>query len=169
MSVYQYMANASGARSVSVDIGIGRVLVTPSDAKDNDAAVKIARSIGDHAAEAEAQRLIIDALRCALKHAESERDGAVAKLAEVTRPTRPPARLFGVAFARFAGDGSIWLLSDRERGWGASGFRFTSWDDVFREFDVVVTGHGVDATSPWWSLENAPAKRTALNSAEVTP
>jgi hypothetical protein len=55
---------------------------------------------------------------------------------------------------RFA-DGKVWVLGSREKGFGAFGYWFDSWDQLFRTFDVVVTGHGVDEHGPWWSAENA--------------
>lgn len=67
-------------------------------------------------------------------------------------PPKKPARLLGTGYVRFA-DGKPVLLNRRERGFGEFGVTCDSWDQLFREFDVRITAHGVDEHGPWWAAE----------------
>jgi len=72
-------------------------------------------------------------------------------------PPKRPARMLGTGYVRFA-DGKPVLLNRRERGFGEFGFTCESWDQLFREFDVRITDHGVDEHGPWWAAEPGVAQ-----------
>jgi hypothetical protein len=72
------------------------------------------------------------------------------------RASAPPAnavRLLGPGIVRFRGR-EVWLLNSAERGWASFGIRCDGWDDLFRRYDVRVTGHDQDETGPYWIVEN---------------
>lgn len=69
-------------------------------------------------------------------------------------PPKAPLRIFGRGFVRFDADKTLWLLSKRETGWSAFGFRQASWDDLFRRYDVRVVECGTDEHGAWWAVES---------------
>lgn len=69
-------------------------------------------------------------------------------------PPKQPASIMATGCVRFDERGSLWLLSSRETGWGAFGVRVADWDNLFRRYNVRVTGHGTDETGAWWSVES---------------
>ena len=83
-----------------------------------------------------------------------EQNEAALALAKKLSGAAAPNRLLRPTVARFDGNGKIWLLNTREKGWSAFGFVFDSWDRLLREWDVKVTGHGADEFGEWWAVEN---------------
>lgn len=66
-------------------------------------------------------------------------------------------KLFGTGYVRqdfVPGSTKIWLLNKRKRGWGEYGREFRGWDELFRTFDLLVTGTGTDEHGLWWSVES---------------
>jgi hypothetical protein len=68
-------------------------------------------------------------------------------------PPKTPARLLGPGCVRMR-DG-LWLLNKRAGGWASWGVRLDGWDDLFRRYNVLVTGHGEDEHGMWWEVSNA--------------
>ena len=68
-------------------------------------------------------------------------------------PPKKPARLLAEGTVRMR-DGRIWLLGNRSKGWGSFGFLLESWDDLFRRYDVIVTGYGEDEAGAYWTVDN---------------
>jgi hypothetical protein len=146
---------SNGARACGFSVGedIG-VLITPSGREHNEHAVKLARQLADTAAS-------IEAAESAARKAKADADEAVARahaneeraLAQV--PPKSPARLMSTGYVRFDTRGGLWVLGKREHGFAAFGYRCDDWDDLFRRFNVRVTGHGTDVHGAWWSVENA--------------
>ncbi len=69
-------------------------------------------------------------------------------------PPGSPARLIGRGYVRFASTGEMWILNNRERGFGHFGYRCDSWDDLFRRYDVRVVESGRDEHGDWWAVES---------------
>lgn len=164
-----YMQKADGTRAREIDWSDG-------------VSVKV-ESTGGTDAEVEAVATVLASVEEAVAGAETAVKGALAKAAQYERdwyaaksefgtsmakararireleaaalPPARPTRVLGTGYVRFA-DGKVWLLNNRERGFGEFGFEFASWDAMFRAFDVQITGHGVDEHGPWWSAENMP-------------
>jgi hypothetical protein len=98
-----------------------------------------------------------DRLRLEIREGLERLQTEIAKLrAQVTPP--PPSMLLGRGYVRFARDGSLWALNRRERCFGEFGWRFTSWDELFRRLDVKVVEHGGDEHGPWWAIEPTPRR-----------
>lgn len=97
--------------------------------------------------------------RCAELQAEVNRVIKLnTEMAEAIPPKRP-AQLLGDGVVRFDPvTGQPWLLNTREKGWSAWGVVCADWDDLFRRFNVRVTGHGVDAHGAWWQVTPIAAK-----------
>jgi hypothetical protein len=116
-----------------------RVLVSPTDQEYNEEAFGLACRMSRADDTIAALREQIETLRSKIQIQEAK-----------------PARMFGPAWVRFdtSAVGGIWALSDRAKGWGSGGFRYASWDDLFRDLNVKVTAHGQDETGPWWQIEN---------------
>lgn len=75
------------------------------------------------------------------------------RLAGAPQPAPISSPLLGPGYVRFRGR-DIWVLGSREKGWAAFGYRFASWDSLFRTWRVVVTDHGIDEHGAWWKVEN---------------
>ena len=134
--VNTYASDGSGRRLSAFALGRLRVSVQPMDPEDNEAAFALACQLAR--SEAEVVQLTADLGACR---------------AQVREQKRPPAKLLGKGFVRFSATG-IYILNRRERGFGEFGYRCDSWDELFRDFDVCVTGHGEDEHGPWWSVES---------------
>jgi hypothetical protein len=76
------------------------------------------------------------------------------KKTQAMLPPKRPTRLLGTGYIRTTPSGEIWLLGSREKGWGAFGYGFDSWDTLFRAFDVRIVEVGTDEHGPWWRAEN---------------
>lgn len=134
--ITRYGEGQNQTRACSFDLDGITVLVRPISPDDNERALAIARELA----------------------------GARETLAEVRRARpapRKPARIFADGCVRFDSDGTLWLLSGCEKGWGAFGYWFRSRDDLFREFDVRVKSHGVDAVGAYWMVGNQPVAAEA--------
>ena len=59
------------------------------------------------------------------------------------------ARLLGPGCVRMR-DGKIWLLNRADSGWASWGVQCSSWDDLFRRFNVIVTEKRTDSTGEFW-------------------
>jgi hypothetical protein len=130
-------ADNAGARACAFDVDGITVLVRHWDSRRNDDVAAIAAELARARSEVSAKTLEVAALTARVRAEEGE-----------------PARLLGTGYVRFEG-GSIWVLNNRERGFGHFGYRFNNWDELFRLLDVKVTGHGQDEHGLWWSVENA--------------
>ena len=140
-----FCAAPNGTRISSFSLGDITVNVIPAFAEQNEAAFSAACRL-------ESAPGIIAALRDELAQA----------VKRVQIQSAKPARLIGTGYIRFTEKGTMWLLSDRKNGWAAFGVICDSWDDLFRNYDVRVTGHGTDEFGLWWSVENfAPPRITA--------
>jgi len=152
--VTQYGANARGERACGFDAGRVRVLVTPADASDNAEAMRTARRLAGHAAQADEDAARLSDARAAITALQRELIAARAKI-----PPKQPTRLLGPARARFDERGRLWLL-DPAKGWAGTGYMLDGWDELFRRFAVRITHHGADAEGPFWAVENNPTERT---------
>ncbi len=133
--IHEYMQTSQGrSRSFVVD-GV-KVLV--SGHEDDDRAKAVAEHLASAHDTIEALRLQVAALRRVV-------------------PPKVPAKLLGPGVVRML-DREVWILNRAERGWGEFGFHCGSWDDLFRRFDVVVTGHGHDETGEFWRVEPCTAQ-----------
>lgn len=135
--IHTYMPTVHGrSRAFHVD-GV-RVLVEGHEDDER------AKSVAEHLAGAhdliEALQLQVTALRRVV-------------------PPKTPARLLGPGVVRMR-DRELWILNRAEDGWSSFGFRAGSWDDLFRRFDVIVTGHGHDETSEFWRVEPSTESNT---------
>lgn len=152
-TVHTYMRKQDGTRTRSVDWS-DKVEVQVSScygAADDADIAKAAEQIADFARVVE--RHEAEVLQFRGQEADLRK-----QLAEAKRqiPPKTPARLLGTGYVRFA-DGKPVLLNRRERGFGEFGFTCESWDQLFREFDVRITAHGVDEHGPWWAAETVSA------------
>ncbi len=77
----------------------------------------------------------------------------VAELGESRTPASP-VRLLGPGVVRFRGR-ELWLMNREGDGWASFGVRVESWDDLFRRYDVRVTGHGRDEAGEFWRVESS--------------
>lgn len=77
-------------------------------------------------------------------------------------PPKRKAQLLGPGYVRFTEGGEMWLLNNRERGFGEFGLRLDDWDELFRRFNVRVTRHGTDEHGAWWELYPMVAEGGAL-------
>jgi hypothetical protein len=153
-----YMERAGGGRTIGFSPSDGvRVLVEPQSSEHNPDAVRFAMASYDTATTIAGYELRLAALKRenkaledSVRQARNERD-----LARSALPPPAPARLaFGPGYVRFTDNGEIWLLGSREKGWSAFGFRFASWDELFRRWDGRVTEHGTDEHGAWWKVES---------------
>lgn len=146
--IHQYGENPRGSRNVGFRVGNCDVLIQPDGAEDNEQAMNLAG--------------VFAALPEFIERAEGEarelRD-RIARLEQKVPPVRP-GLLMGRGYVRFTDSGQIWLLNNREKGWGHFGFRIDDWDDLFRRWNVRVVEHGTDEHGPWWAVENCAATET---------
>lgn len=150
-AVTVYGASPSRGRAAGFAAHGVRVLVTPDGPEQNEAAFETACRMSRAAVE-------VERLTGEVEHWKGR----------VRVQDAPPTRIMGTGYVRHDGT-HVWLLSRRERGFGAFGFRLDSWDELFRHWGVRVTGHGEDEHGPWWSVENARAAlRLAEGDGEVT-
>lgn len=88
-----------------------------------------------------------------------ENEALIAEL-RAARADIPPARgarLLGRGYVRFAG-AELWILNNRERGFGHFGFQCDGWDDLFRRYDVRVVESGRDEHGDWWAVESTTTR-----------
>jgi len=142
--------SGGGGRMSQFDTEEGlRVSVQGSDAESTEPAFELACALARSAVALAAKDQTI-----------GEKDATIADLRAqlaVAKTKIAPARgaqLFGTGYVRFTSTGELWCLGKRETGWSAFGFRFNDWDELFRRFNVRVTGHGTDEHGEWWSVEN---------------
>jgi len=155
-TVSQYGPRTNGERAAHFSVTVNGakldVQVIPGDVDDNNVALNVAHDLAN---QAEALQRRSDEIAKLEKHAEM-----LAREIRVLNgrvPPDAPTRLLGVGYVRFHGldnDKKPWLFGKRERGWAEFGVRCDSWDDLFRRYDVRVTGYGEDEHGPWWSVEN---------------
>ena len=148
--VRQYGANQNGARTarfyVKADDGLDvEVQVSHHDADRNAVVLRVAKDISN--AGALLEKLHKTEKLLALQVAET-------RLARAKIPPARPARLLDVGTVRFDESGRLWLMNKREGGWSSFGVCLDDWDNLFRQYNVKVTGHGTDATGPWWAVES---------------
>lgn len=125
--------NSSGGAHRGVEVDGVHVLVQCNGADEQDAVDSVARRIGS-----------LRATEAALDKARRERDDLRFKVAHLSGEDRVPS-LFGDAFVRVDGQGAVWLLGDRAKGWAAYGLRFASWEELAHERpDVRPCGCGHD-------------------------
>ena len=149
-AVRVYMRSSNGTRAAGFDLEEGiSVLVSPRDEDKNSSAEEWARLLAKDATACAA--LVARALDADERAEVAAREKAA--MAAKVPPTRP-ARVLAAGYVRFDERGGIWLMGKRETGWSAFGVRCDSWDDLFRRYDVRVTGHGTDDTGLWWRVEN---------------
>lgn len=152
VEITRYAVNPNGTRNRSFDIGTTRVLVS---GEDDDA---IARVAGDLAETARAlsrmeEQLKLAGARCAELQAEIDRQCKLNAQLSADLPPKRPAQILAPGYVRVDPVTSkLWLLSGREKGWGAFGVIVHDWDDLFRRFNVRVTEHGIDETGAWWEV-----------------
>lgn len=147
--VTMYGANATGERISSFRTAPGlRVSVYPNDRDANETAFEYACEL----ARRETEIAATNRLRSEVERLTDELTLARAELA--TLKQLAPARLMGTGYVRFTTAGAMWLLGKRESGWAAFGYRLADWDELFRRYNVRVTGHGTDEHGAWWSVEN---------------
>lgn len=134
--ITQYMANGDGRRNAGYATDDGRfsVLVVPRDADDNEAAFGLATHLAVVDGEVKTLRTTVDDLRGKIVEQKAE-----------------PSRLMGDGCVRFTSTGELWLLGSREKGFTSFGFRFGSWDELFRRYNVRITGHGTDGHGEYWT------------------
>jgi hypothetical protein len=81
----------------------------------------------------------------------------VSELSAAAPPNQ--ARLLGPGVVRMRRK-ELWLMNRREEGWASFGILVGTWDELFRRYDVRVTGHGRDETSEYWTVESCTGDRT---------
>jgi len=135
--ITMYAGNGRGERTSSYHTADHRfeVAVHPSEAADNEAAFALATRLAVSEAEAEVAQQIIADLRSRIVEQKAE-----------------PARLMGEGCVRFTSTGELWILNRRDGGFASFGFRCDSWDDLFRRYDVRVTGTGTDEHGMYWTV-----------------
>lgn len=152
--VIQYGVDGGGKRSAAFSAGGLQVLVSPLDEELNGTALALARSLAD---STNALATLESRVSSCREEAESTARALRSRIADLQQKV-PPARgaqLLGAGYVRFTDAGELWILSGREKGWGHFGYRCEDWDDLFRRWNVRVTGAGADECGPWWSVENA--------------
>jgi hypothetical protein len=150
--VTTYGIGTSGAlggdgRASSFDRGDVRVLVSGGSTEAN---FELACDLVRAGRLLEIRERLIDDLRAQLDKAKSE----------VRKQNRRPVKLMGTGYVRFATDG-LWVLNRKERGFGEFGYRYESWDEMFRDLDVRITEHGTDEHGAWWAVDNFPSRPNA--------
>lgn len=128
-----------GTRMSAFDVDGFRVTVTPKvDCDLNEAAFLLACRFARDGAE--------------LKTRIAELEAECAGLRRRVPPARPQ-RLLGIGCVRQQGD-ALWLLSEAAKGWRAFGYRFDSWDQLLRAWDVEVGAPQQDEHGWYWSVSN---------------
>lgn len=130
-----YGPAVSGGRRRSFDIDGVTVIVEPHENDEH------ARRVAEFLADATRQ---VDRL------AAENRD------LRASGPPATPARLLGPGVVRMR-NGEVWLLNRAETGWASFGVRCNGWDDLFRRYDVIVTGYDRDETGDYWTVDNTQA------------
>lgn len=147
-SVHAYCEKADGThdRSVAWSDKVEVLVCSRCGAQDSDVE-RAALQIADFSRE-------IERYEEELRQFRGQEEDLRKRLADAIRqiPPKRPSRLLGRGYVRFA-DGKPMLLNRRDRGFGEFGFTLDSWDQLFREFDVRITEHGVDEHGPWWAAE----------------
>lgn len=140
--IHTYMQGPDGTRKREVVWSEGVSILVSSRGSGNDE-------------EVEAVAELLANTKDAIAQCEAKVGKMMAELAKARAlvPPEKPVRLLGTGYVRLAG-GKVWLLGSREKGFGAFGYSFDSWDQLFRDFNVQITGHGEDEHGPWWSVEN---------------
>lgn len=107
----------------------------------------------------EKQRAFTEELASALPELAKAR----AKIRDLEQHIQPknPVRLLGPGFVRWDGQGQMWLLNNRERGFGEWGVMLDDWDELFRRYSVRVTGAGADEHGSWVQVEPERDQREA--------
>jgi hypothetical protein len=142
--IHTYMQTSQG-RSRAFVIDDVKVLV--SGHEDDDRAKAVAEHLASAHDMIEVLQLQVTALRRVV-------------------PPKAPAKILGPGVVRMR-DRELWILNRADEGWASFGFRAGSWDDLFRRFDVVVTGHGHDETGEFWRVESCTSEPSS-NTQEKT-
>jgi hypothetical protein len=121
------------------------VQVSHYSADRNDAVLQVAKDISNAGALLER----LHKTEKLLRQQEEE-----TRLARAKVPPAQPMRLLDVGTVRFDESGRLWVMNKRESGWASFGICLDDWDNLFRQFNVKVTGHGVDGNGPWWAIES---------------
>ncbi len=131
--IHTYMPTSNGGRRRAFDVDGVKIVVEPHDDDDRG------KAVAEFLASASS---VVERLR------EENRD------LRAELPPSKPARLLAPGVVRMR-DGRVWLLGNRAKGWASFGFLLESWDDLFRRYNVVVTGSGRDEAGDFWTVENA--------------
>lgn len=155
--IWAYAVKPNGTRNRGFTIDGVDVLISGDDDE------KIARTAGDLSEAASA--LERAEARRAEMQAEIER---LCKLVNDLNAAVPPARpvqIMAPGCVRFDSmTGKLWLLSGQAKGWSAFGVILDDWDDLFRRFNVRVTGHGTDKDGAYWTVEAIAPRKQAVTS-----
>lgn len=160
IEVKQWATRANGARGAFFEFDDEiRVDVQAMHAEENERVLTVAQTLAATTEALRAADLQVCAAKAEARQALERAASAETALAEMraTLPPKSPARLLGRGHVRFDSDGTLWLMNKLESGWSSFGLRFSSWDEVFRRFNVRVVGHGEDEDGPWWAVENCDA------------
>jgi hypothetical protein len=149
-----FAVGANGTRNRGFDLDGVRVLVSGDDDAQiaavafnlANAGAALEQARARHVElQAEIERVESPTARWARLHAQHAQLSAA--------PPKRPARLLGPGVVRFdPAMGKPWLLNKREPGWSSWGVVCDDWDDLFRRFNVRVTGHGTDEHGAWWEV-----------------
>jgi hypothetical protein len=150
---YQWGNMGNGKRNAGFHVGNCEVLVQPSAGDHNDEALELARGFLASTEHEKAFKAASDE-RLAFLHSEVSRLKARERELLGRIPPERPGQLMGRGYVRFTGAGQLWLLGNREKGWGHFGFHMGTWDNLFRRWNVTVVDFGNDEHGPWWAVEN---------------
>lgn len=148
-------ADCGNGRNRSFKVRGVTVLITPAGADDDETAAEIARQLAASAGGIERRYLTLEK-RIAQQTARAEAAEEEMVTLRALVPPKSPPRLTGPGCVRFNGT-EMWLLNKRETGWSSWGVMVADWDDLFRRYNVRVTGHGTDEHGPWFEVSNIPA------------
>lgn len=158
LEIVEWNERPSGGRARSFRVRGCEVMVTPSSDEEDDDGARLVVELAAAAVGITARWDTLIAERDAARRLAAERlDRALAAERRIPPPT--PARMLGPACVRFDERGQLWLLNKRESGWSSWGVVCDGWDDLFRRYAVVITGHGTDEHGLWWTAEPAPERR----------
>jgi len=141
--IHEYAQQADGTRLRQIDWSDGVTVIVRANSRgtDEEAAITATVLAGIEEAIEGAQKAVASM-------------AAELKKTQAMLPPKRPTRLLGTGYIRTTPSGEIWLLGSREKGWGAFGYGFDSWDTLFRAFDVRIVEVGTDEHGPWWRAEN---------------
>lgn len=157
MAATKFKVQANGSRIRTFDLGDIKISIE-ADREHDERAKVLAESLRAHALGESFRWSALENERDhAVKSAHKDRELRLAAEAKIAPPK--PVRLLGVGTVRFDDKGRLYLMNKRESGWGSFALWIDGWDDLFRRYNVKVTGHGVDEAGAWWSVENYDSRK----------